>query len=67
MLTLLGKCQNCSKHNVDYVTNKFHVGQTIRMSVAAHLPVPAHVLDYKHYCLPCSFNSPTMHIDSKGT
>ncbi len=48
MLTLLGKCQNYSKHNMDYVTNKFHEGQTIQMSSAAHLPVPSDICDYKH-------------------
>ncbi len=46
MLTLLGKCPNCGKHNVDYVTNTFLEGQTIRMSVAALLPVSSRVLDY---------------------
>ncbi len=67
MLTLLGMSQNCSKHNVDYVTNKIHEGQTIRMSVAAHLPVPSQVLHLNTYSLSCSFKSPAMHIDSKGT
>ncbi len=54
MLTLLGKCQNCSMDNVDYVTNKVHEVQTMRMSLAAHLPVPSHVCDYKHYSMSCS-------------
>ncbi len=54
MVILLNKCQNCSKHNVDYVTNKFHEWQTIRISLSVHLPVPLHVCDYKHYSVRLS-------------
>ncbi len=38
VLTLSGKCQNCRKHNVDYVLNEFHGGQNDWMSLTAHFP-----------------------------
>ncbi len=53
VLTLSGKYQHCRKQNVDCVTNELHEGQTIRMSLAAHLPVPSHVCDYNDCSVPC--------------
>ncbi len=60
MLTLLGKCQNCCKHNVNYVINKCHEGQTIRISLATHFSVPSHTCDYKVCHVPKEFNHEDM-------
>ncbi len=36
LLKLSGKCENCIKYNVGYVTNEFREGHNDSMSLTAH-------------------------------